>query len=153
MPIQRNEAGAFAERYAFTDQFGAGDYPRITQALRTTGWAANVTVDQVAKAYENSFAIGVRRTSDNALVGFARAVTDYASFGYLTDLFVSPEERSAGLASAMVQELLNAPELKSVSHLTLLASKPSIEALGAFHGFQRTEWQSAWLERVLEPPG
>lgn len=138
------------ENFLFSTDFSSADFSMITTALQSTDWAANISRDQVVRAFRHSKVIGARSMASQDLVGFARAVTDYAVYGYLTDLFVVPEVRSSGIASAMVSWLINSEELKHVTHLTLLASKPSIEALGRAHGFNKTEWQSAWLERIRE---
>ena len=136
--------------YTFTRDFNVSDLIDITKALRSTPWATNITESDVTTAFTHSVAMGIRRKSDNRLVGFVRAVTDYAVFGYLTDFFVAEDERSRGLASALIAELLASDALRGITHLTLIASKPSIEALASAHGFQKTDWQSAWLERLRE---
>lgn len=50
--------------------------------------------------------VGAYRTTDGALVGFARAVSDGVSFAYLADVFVLPETRGHGLGQALVQAMV-----------------------------------------------
>jgi GNAT superfamily N-acetyltransferase len=45
---------------------------------------------------------------DGAMGGFARAVSDGVSFGYLADVFVLPAARGAGLGKALVEAMLAA---------------------------------------------
>ncbi|MEO1658503.1 MAG: GNAT family N-acetyltransferase [Pseudomonadota bacterium] len=134
--------------YLISSEFRTSDFPMITRCLQSTPWASDIRQEQVEKAFFHSLAVGARSRASQELVGFARATTDYAVYGYLTDLFVIPEVRSLGIASAMMSWLLNSEELREVTHLTLLASKPSVEALSKSHGFEKTTWQTSWLERV-----
>ncbi|MEO1370420.1 MAG: GNAT family N-acetyltransferase [Acidobacteriota bacterium] len=66
----------------------------------------------------------------------------------MADLYVAEEEQSRGLASRLIAEALVDERLREVGHLTLLASKPSIEAAASAMGFAKTSWQSAWMERL-----
>ena len=145
--IRPNPEARF-ETLAFIDTFAPDDVDAALALLKTTSWASGLTKDQIKAAFANSYAVGARRAGDGRLVGLARAVTDRATFAYLTDLIVAPEMRKAGLGGALIRRLLSADRVRSVQHIALLASKPSIEALAADLGFRKTDWQSAWMERL-----
>jgi GNAT superfamily N-acetyltransferase len=53
---------------------------------------------------------GAYRRADGAMVGFARAVSDGVSFGYLADVFVLPEAKGQGVGKALVTAMLAGPE-------------------------------------------
>lgn len=53
--------------------------------------------------------VGVYRRDTGEMVGFARAVTDDVTFGYLADVFVLPSARGAGLGKALVEAVLDGP--------------------------------------------
>lgn len=66
------------------------------------------------KAIANSLPIGVYEIESGAQVAFARAVTDYATFAWLSDVFVLPDHQKQGLAKWMVRELMAHPELQTL---------------------------------------
>ena len=54
--------------------------------------------------------VGAYRRADGEMVGFARAVSDGVSFGYLADVFVLPEAKGRGVGKALVTAMLAGPE-------------------------------------------
>lgn len=77
-----------------------------------TYWARDIPRETMARAVANSICVGAYR--DDAQVGFARVVTDRATFAYLADVFVLPGHGGQGLAKAMVQALHEHPELQGL---------------------------------------
>ena len=59
---------------------------------------------------------------NNEQVGFARVVTDNATFAYLADVFVITEHRDKGLSKWLIQTIVDDPKLQGVSNF-LLATK------------------------------
>jgi GNAT superfamily N-acetyltransferase len=55
-------------------------------------------------------------------IGFARVITDCATFGYLADVFVLETYRSKGLAKWMMETIMNCPHLQGLRRW-LLATK------------------------------
>lgn len=82
-------------------------------------WAKGIPMETVSIALKNSFYIGLFKGEKQ--IGFARLVTDYATFGYLADVYVLSEYRGKGLSKMMIKHLL---ELDFVQGLrrTLLAT-------------------------------
>src|SRR5690348_13639277 len=78
-------------------------------------WAKHVPMDIVVRSIENSFCFGVYKRENNYVVtqiGFARVITDKATFGYLADVFILEEYRGMGLSKWLMEEILNHPELQ-----------------------------------------
>ena len=78
-------------------------------------WAKNISLSIVQKAIENSFCFGLykKQESDKFIqIGFARVITDKATFGYLADVFILQEYQGRGLSKWLIQEILNDPELQ-----------------------------------------
>jgi GNAT superfamily N-acetyltransferase len=75
-------------------------------------WAKGIPFEVMRKAIENSVAFGVYR--DGRQIGFARVVTDYATFAYMADVFVIEAERNAGLGRHVVDTILAHPELQGL---------------------------------------
>jgi len=66
----------------------------------------------MARAIEHSVAFGLYQ--DGRQIGFARVVTDYATFAYMADVFVLPGARNAGLGKWLVDTILAHPELQGL---------------------------------------
>jgi GNAT superfamily N-acetyltransferase len=82
---------------------------------RESYWAKNISIDTVTRAIENSFCFGIykKETAEkNTQVGFARVITDKATFGYLADVFILEHYRGIGLSKWLMYEILNHPELQ-----------------------------------------
>jgi GNAT superfamily N-acetyltransferase len=72
-------------------------------------WGRDISRDGLDRAVRNSLCIGLYRGRQQ--VGFGRAVTDHATFGYLADVFVREGHRGSGLGTWLVQALLSHPSL------------------------------------------
>src|SRR3954471_18228065 len=75
-------------------------------------WARGVTREVVARSIENSLPFGAYR--GDRQVGFARMVTDYATFAWLADVFILSSERGRGLGKLLVESAVTHPGVKGV---------------------------------------
>ena len=82
-------------------------------------WASGIPHELVERSIENSLCFGAYDERD-AQVGFARVVTDYATFGYLADVFVLPTHRGQGVAKQMLEAVMNHPDLQRLRRWHLL---------------------------------
>jgi GNAT superfamily N-acetyltransferase len=80
-------------------------------------WAKGRERAITERAIENSIPFGVYL--DGRQVGFARAVTDRATFAWLADVFVLPEHRGHGLGKRLVEAVLGHPELAGMKRWLL----------------------------------
>lgn len=84
---------------------------QVVHAFLTTAyWCEGISRELVERASRNSLCFGVYR--DDEQVGFARVVTDRATFGYLLDVFVLPDHRGRGVARWLIATILAHPELQ-----------------------------------------
>lgn len=83
-------------------------------------WAREMPRQTLARAVANSVCVGAYRGGEQ--VGFARVVTDRATFAYLADVFVLPDHGGRGLAKAMVQALHDHAELQGLRRWMLATS-------------------------------
>ncbi|MEQ1677936.1 MAG: GNAT family N-acetyltransferase [Chitinophagaceae bacterium] len=75
-------------------------------------WAANIPLEVVKKSISNSLCFGVY---DNDIqIGFARLVTDKATFAYLADVFIIEEHRKKGLSKWLMEVIQYHPELQGL---------------------------------------
>jgi GNAT superfamily N-acetyltransferase len=80
-------------------------------------WAKGIERSVVERSIANSVCFGVYDVSSNTQwkqVGFARVVTDKATFGYVADVFVLPEYRGNGLSKWLMERVLAHPELQGL---------------------------------------
>ncbi len=76
------------------------DLEMVHGFLKASYWAAGISAELVRRSVENSLAFGLFK--DDEQVGFARVVTDYATFAYLADVFVLERHRGRGLGEWMM---------------------------------------------------
>jgi GNAT superfamily N-acetyltransferase len=88
--------------------------------LKRSYWAKDIEFALVKKSVENSFCYGV--FYNETQIGFARLITDYSRFAYLADVFILEEFRGKGLSKWLMQNIIDSPELKTVSGWMLKTS-------------------------------
>lgn len=81
-------------------------------------WARGIPRGTLCRAIDHSLVFGLYR--DGAQIGFARLVTDHATFAYLADVFVLAEARSAGLGQWLVETILAHPPLAGLRRWLLV---------------------------------
>lgn len=100
-------------------------------------WAKDRSRETVEKSIENSLCFGVYKQHENGTkeqVGFARVVTDLATFAYLCDVFVIREFRGLGLSKWLVSVITNHPDLRSIRRIMLVTF--DAHTLYAKYGFK-----------------
>ncbi len=107
-------------------------------------WAGGRTIEVVQASLETSLCFGVYR--ENEQVGFARIVTDRATFAWLCDVFILPEERGKGLGKWLVQCVTAHPELKSIRRI-VLATQDAHGLYCEYGGFTPMINPERWMER------
>jgi GNAT superfamily N-acetyltransferase len=115
--------------------------------LTTSYWSPGIPRATVERAIANSLCSGAY-AADGAQVGFARLITDHATFGYLADVFVLPGHRGDGLGVAVVHALLDLPEVRAMRRL-LLATRDAHQ-LYAGMGFAQLEDPRPFMQ-ILRP--
>jgi len=137
------------EGYWASDEPELVDVPRVHAWLsRESYWAQGRPEAVVAKSIEHSLVVGLY-SAGGEQVGFARFVTDYATFAWLCDVFVESAHQGRGLGSFLVEAAINHPALGGVRQV--LAAKPG-RTLYARQGFAPLAHPERWMERSAGPP-
>ena len=113
--------------------------------LARSYWAAGIPRQVVERSVRNSLCVALLDPADR-LVGFARAVTDRATFAYLCDVFVLEEHRGRGLGHHVVDTLLAHPDLQGLRRLNLVTR--DAHALYARKGFRAVAHPDRYMERL-----
>jgi ribosomal protein S18 acetylase RimI-like enzyme len=121
------------------------DVDAVYAMLRAEHWGSQVRRDALDRSIENSICIGVYDTSDDdRQLSFARAVTDLATYAYLTDVVVAPAARGKGIGQWMVEAILAHPDLQGLRRVTLLTR--DAQALYKKFGFTTDMPTSTYME-------
>jgi GNAT superfamily N-acetyltransferase len=132
------------EGYWVSDDPGLVDVARVHEWIsRESYWARGRTREVMARAIENSLVFGLYDAAGSQ-VGFARTVTDYATFAWLCDVFIDPGHRDRGLGSFLVEAATGHPQLHGVRQL--LMATPG-RALYRRAGFGALVSPERWMER------
>ncbi len=102
---------------------------------REAYWCLNIPLDIVQRSIENSLCFGVYQEENQ--VGFARVVTDFATFGYLADVFILPEHRGNGLSKQLLTFIMDYPPLQGLRRIMLVTQ--DAHGLYAQFGFKPIE--------------
>ena len=106
-------------------------------------WAKGRELDVINRGIDNSLSFGIYRGEQQ--VGFARVVTDYATFAWLADVFVLEEYRGKGLGKWLIEVILAHPQLQGFRRWAL-STKDAHELYRDF-GFNELTRPERWMER------
>ena len=108
-------------------------------------WAEGIPREVVERSIEHSLSFGVYKGEQQ--VGFARVVTDYATFSYIGDVFILEEFRGQGLSKWMMQAVVEHPALQGIRRWMLLTR----DAHGLYRkvGFTEPKAPERYMERVV----
>ena len=90
-------------------------------------WAKGILREVVERSIEHSLCFGAYE--DARQIGFARAVTDYAVFAYVGDVFVIESHRGRGVSKMIMKALMEHPALQGLRRWSLVT--------GDAHGLYR----------------
>jgi len=119
------------------------DLDLIHDFLTNCYWAKGISREVVTRSIENSLCFGIYENS-GAQVGFARVVSDFATFAYLGDVFVLESHRGRGLSKWLMECVVEHPALQNLRRWILLTS----DAHGLYSQFGLTPVKAP--ERYME---
>ena len=123
------------------------DLPYVHGFLRHSYWAENIPEETVRRSIEGSLCFGVYHQQKQ--VGFARVITDTATFAYLADVFIDEDFRGRGLSRWLIKTILQHPSLQGLRRF-LLATKDA-HGLYSKSGFTALAHTDRWME--IHHPG
>ena len=109
-------------------------------------WAKGIPRETVERAVENSLCFGAYEAGSQ--IGFARVITDFATFAYIADVFVLESHRGRGIGKLLMECIKQHPELQGLRRWTL--STKDAHTLYAQFGFTALNWPDRYME-ILRP--
>lgn len=110
---------------------------------RRSYWAVGIPRDVMVRSIQNSLVFGIYNESQQ--IGFARVVTDFATFAWIGDVFVMEENRGHGLSKWLMETIVAHPQLQGLRRW-LLATRDA-EGLYQQYGFKALAHPERFFER------
>ncbi|RYU94668.1 GNAT family N-acetyltransferase [Emticicia agri] len=85
----------------------------IHKFLTTSYWSPEIPMEVVKRAAAGSITFGIYKDSGEQ-VGYARVISDCATFAYLADIFILESERGKGLSKWLMTCIMQLPELQNL---------------------------------------
>jgi GNAT superfamily N-acetyltransferase len=127
------------------------DVAAVHAWLTSSYWAKDIPLATVRRSIENSLCFTLLEGA--RLIGFARVITDYATFAYVGDVFVLEAWRGRGLSRWLMECMVAHPELQGFRRWSLLTR----DAYGLYAKFGFTplakpdRWMERWAPDVYPP--
>jgi GNAT superfamily N-acetyltransferase len=114
----------------------------IHNFLKASYWAAGIPLETVEHSIAGSLCFGVYHASEQ--IGFARVISDLATFAYLADVFILEAYRGQGLSKWLLETMMSHPDLHGLRRW-MLATRDAHELYRKF-GFETVKSPDRWME-------
>ena len=123
------------------------DVDAVHAYLRDSYWARGIPHEVVQRSIEHSLNFSLWHEPSAQQVGFARVISDYATFAYVGDVYVLEAHRGRGLSKWMMRVIVAHPDLQGFRRWALLTR----DAHGLYRqsGFTELASPERWMERWL----
>lgn len=139
MPYSKHKGG-----YLFSNDKRLLQLHLIHQFLSAESyWSKGIPLAVVKESIRGSACFGVYHKKRQ--IGFARVITDYATFGYLADVFILPEYRGRGLSKQLMAFIIKFPRFTGLRRF-MLATRDA-HSIYAQHGFSSLAEPQRFMER------
>lgn len=135
------------EGFAITTETSFFNVEFIHAFLSKSYWAENIPMETVQRSIDNSISFGVFHLGRQ--IGFARVITDKATFAYLADVFIDEAYRGLGLSKWLMEEIMAHPDLQGLRRM-MLATRDA-HGLYAQFGFEPLTFTDRWMQ--IHKPG
>jgi GNAT superfamily N-acetyltransferase len=106
-----------ANTFFITEDKSRLDVDFVHHELAQSYWSKNIPRVTVVKSMENSMCFGIFH--DKVQIGFARVITDKATFAYLCDVIITKEYRGRGAGKQLMSYIMSHTDLQGLRRFTL----------------------------------
>ena len=117
------------------------DIDLIHSFLTRSYWAEGISKEIIRRSIDGALCFGV--FENDRQVGFARMITDRATFAYLADVFIIEEYRGLGLSKLLMEVIMSHPDLQGLRRM-MLATRDAHELYKKF-GFTPLNNVDRWM--------
>ncbi len=110
--------------------------------LKNSYWCKDIPIETVERSIQGSICFGVYRKGIQ--IGFARAITDEATFAWLSDVVIGDDYRYKGLGQELIRFIMNYPKLQGLRRFSL-ATRDAHSLYEKF-GFKKVENPESFME-------
>lgn len=129
-------------KFSITTDIAKFDISMLHGFLTNSAWAKGISLERVKKQVNNSLCFGV--FFEDTQIGFARVITDFDSFAYVTDVFIVETYCGIGLAKQLMRAILRYPSLQNLQHW--MVTTKDAHHFFAISGFLPLENPMHWME-------
>ena len=122
------------------------DVSMVQEFLAKSYWSKGISKAQVSRSMENSLCFAIFLADRQ--VGFARVITDKVTYAYIADVFIVAEFRNRGLATKLIDAIVNHPDLQGLRRW-MLATRDAHNLYKKF-GFKQLNDPGRFMERPME---
>ena len=135
MTVAKNQFTITTEKEKFDVEF-------IHSFLTRSYWAEGISKEVIERSIEGALCFGL--FENDKQIGFARMITDKATFAYLADVFIIEEYRGRGLSKWLMEVIMSHPSLQGLRRM-MLATK---DAHGLYEKFGFTALNNVdrWMQ-------
>jgi len=130
------------DEYWITTDKEKFDMDIIHSFLTNSYWAEGISKEIIQRSIDGSLCFGV--FENNKQIGFARMITDQATFAYLADVFILKEYRGRGLSKWLMEVIMSHPGLQGLRRM-MLATRDAHELYKKF-GFIPLTNADRWMQ-------
>lgn len=134
--------------YFISDNKDLLDIGFIHFELSNSYWAKNIPIELMQKSISHSLCFGVYK--DKKQIGFARVISDYATFGYLCDVIIAQDEQGKGAGKMLMEFIMKHPDLKGLRRF-MLATRDA-HTLYTKYGFTKLQNPDRIMEITIPDP-
>jgi N-acetylglutamate synthase-like GNAT family acetyltransferase len=129
------------DRFYISTENEKMDIDLIHSFLSRSYWAEGISKEIIRRSIEGALCFGVFESDKQ--VGFARMITDRATFAYLADVFIIEEYRGLGLSKWLMEVIMVHPDLQGLRRM-MLATRDAHELYKKF-GFTLLNNVDRWM--------
>ncbi|WP_260260312.1 GNAT family N-acetyltransferase [Vibrio intestinalis] len=119
--------------YSISDDADRIDFDTVHQFLSNSYWAKGIPAQTLRRGLSHSLCFGVYENHTNQ-VGFARVISDFATYAYILDVFILEPHRGQGVGKDLIATILKHPDLQGIRRISL--GTKDAHGLYAQYGFK-----------------